>query len=228
MDKKIVIVSTSAGYLKGEKTGVWLDEIAAPYLAFRKAGYDITVASPAGGAIPIDAGSLGEGFLTDDGKTFMLDSQAIDALCHSVKLETLEFPADFDCIFLPGGHGTCVDFVSNPVLAKAVESMNNAGKLVSSVCHGPTCLVECKTADGDPFVKGRTVTGFSDHEEAAVGKTDHVPFSIEAKFEEQGATYEKADDWNPKVCVDGNLITGQNPASSEPVAEAVIKYLAAL
>lgn len=227
MAKRIAIVSTSAGYLKGERTGVWLDEIAAPYLAFRKAGYEITVASPAGGAIPIDAGSLQEAFLTDDGKTFMLDGEAIDALCHSIKLESLEFPADFDCIFLPGGHGTCADFVGNPVLAKAIESMNNSGKLVASVCHGPSALVECKKSNGEPFVKGRVVAGFSDSEEAAVGKTDSVPFSIEQKFKEQGATYEKADDWNPKVCVDGNLITGQNPASSEPAAEAVIKYFSA-
>lgn len=125
------------------------------------------------------------------------------------------------------GHGTCADFVGNPVLAKAIESMNNSGKLVASVCHGPSALVECKKANGEPFVKGRVVAGFSDSEEAAVGKTDSVPFSIEQKFKEQGATYEKADDWNPKVCVDGNLITGQNPASSEPAAEAVIKYFSA-
>jgi len=129
MAKKIAIVSTSAGYLKGEKTGVWLDEIAAPYLAFRKAGYEITVASPAGGSIPIDAGSLQEAFLTDDGKTFMLDGEAIDALCHSIKLESLEFPADFDCIFLPGG--TCTYFPTNLDLLFICISLS-PGKIISS------------------------------------------------------------------------------------------------
>jgi putative intracellular protease/amidase len=106
--------------------------------------------------------------------------------------------------------------------------MYNTKKLVASVCHGPIALAECNKEDGTPLVQGLTVTGFSDAEEAAVQHTDKVPFLIEARFKEQGAKYEKAEqDWNPKVCVDGNLVTGQNPASSEPAAKKVVELLGA-
>ena len=187
----------------------------------------MVVASPAGGAIPIDKGSLGAPFFTDLGKKFMHDAEAVGDLCHSVKLDTISFPGDFDCIYMPGGHGACVDYINNPTLKAAIETMYNAGKIVATVCHGPICLCECTKPDGTPFVQGKTVTGFTDSEEAAVGMTSIVPYLIETKFKEQGANYQKADDWNCKVCVDGNLITGQNPQSSEGAAEAVIKALSA-
>lgn len=206
---------------------MWLEEIAAPYLAFTEKGYEVVVASPAGGAIPIDKGSMAEMFMTADSKKFMHDADAIGAMCHSVKLDTISFPGDFDCLFTPGGHGCCTDFVNNPALKSAIETMYNAGKIVATVCHGPICLAECNKADGTPLVQGLTVTGFADSEEAAVGQTDNVPYLIETRFKEQGANYEKTDDWNPKVCIAGNLITGQNPASSAPAAEAVIKALSA-
>ena len=119
---------------------------------------------------------------------------------------------------MPGGHGTCVDFINNPVLKKAVEDMYNAGKVVCSVCHGPMCLTDCVKPDGSPLVKGLTVAGFADSEEAAVQLTDKVPFLLEAKLKELGGNYEKGEDWHPKVCVDKSdskiLITGQNPQSS--------------
>jgi putative intracellular protease/amidase len=220
---KIVLISTSAGNLKGADTGVWLEEIAVPYLAFKEKGYEIVVASPAGGPIPIDAGSMGS--LDDVCKKFMHDAGAIGAICHSVKLDTISFPGDVDAIYLPGGHGCCVDFINNPVLKSAIETMYNAGKIVATVCHGPICLAECSKADGTPLVHGLTVTGFSDSEEAAVGKTDAVPYLIETRFREQGANYVKAADWNSKVCVDGNLITGQNPSSSTAATKAFIKAL---
>jgi putative intracellular protease/amidase len=225
ISKKIVLISTSAGNLKGNDTGVWLEEIAAPYLAFKEKGYEIVVASPAGGGIPIDKGSMGDGFMTDDCKKFMHDADAIGAICHSVKLDTISFPGDVDAIYLPGGHGCCVDFINNPVLKSAIETMYNAGKIVATVCHGPICLAECNKADGTPLVQGLTVTGFADSEEAAVGMTALVPYLIETRFKEQGAKYEKADDWNSKVCVAGNLITGQNPGSSVAAAATVIKAL---
>jgi len=223
---KIVIITTSCGELQGHDTGLWLEEFAAPYLAFREKGYEIVVASPKGGAVPIDKGSMAEGFFTEPARTVMHDAEAIGALCHSVKLDTISFPSDIDAIFLPGGHGPCVDFVGNPVLKSAIEAMFNAGKVVSAVCHGVICLTDCTKDDGKtPLVQGLTVGGFTDSEEAAVQMTALVPFSIEAKLIEQGAIFEKADDWNSKVCVHDNLITGQNPQSSEGVATAVINFL---
>jgi putative intracellular protease/amidase len=156
----------------------------------------------------------------------MYDADAMDMLCHTKKLEDIALPGDFDCFYMPGGHGCCTDCVNNPTLKNAIETMYNAGKIVATVCHGPIALAECSKSDGTPLVKGLTVTGFSDTEEAAVQHTDNVPFLIETRFKEQGANYEKAEsDWAPKVCVDGVLVTGQNPASSDPAAKKVVELL---
>jgi putative intracellular protease/amidase len=206
---------------------LWLEELATPYYAFKEAGFEVVVASPAGGPIPIDKGCMAPMFFSEECKKFMHDGDAIGALCHSVKLDTIAFPADVDAIYMPGGHGACVDFINNPTLKSAIETMYNAGKIVSTVCHGPICLCDCTKSDGSPLVQGLTVTGFADSEEAAVGKTELVPYLIETRFKEQGANYEKADDWNSKVCVAGNLITGQNPQSSGDAAKAVIAALTA-
>ena len=192
---------------------------------FQEKGYDLVVASSTGGPVPIDTASMSEGFFTEAAKKLMMDASAFDTLSHSVKLDSLSFPGDFDALFVPGGHGAAVDFVNNPTMKAAIESMYAAGKIVASVCHGPMCLIECVKPDGSPLVAGMTVTGFTDSEEAAVGKTDIVPYLIESKFIEQGASYEKGADWSSKTCADGNLITGQNPQSSEAAAELVIKAL---
>jgi len=222
---KICIIPTAGANLKGTPTGLWIEEFAAPYYLFQEKGYDIVVASSTGGPIPIDAGSMAEPFFTESAKKLMLDPKAIDSLSHSIKLDTLSFPGDFDALFMPGGHGAAVDFVSNPPLKAAIEAMYAAGKIVASVCHGPMCLIECVKPDGTPLVAGKVVTGFTDSEEDAVAKTDLVPYLIESKFKEQGAKFERADDWHPKAVADGNLITGQNPQSSEATAELVVKAL---
>ena len=221
------MIPTSGGKFQDLDTGLWLEEFAAPYYIFKEAGYDIVVASPAGGPIPIDKKSMVGGFFTEPGKKLMHDSEAIGLLCHTIKLEDLSFPEDIDAIFMPGGHGACIDYISNPTLKKVIETMYNEGKIVSAVCHGPISLIECNKPDGTPLVAGKKVTGFSNSEEEAVQWTNLVPYLIESKFIEQGGLFEKADDWNPKVCVDGNLITGQNPQSSEGVAKAVIAALTA-
>lgn len=169
---------------------------------------------------------MGEGVFTDAAKKFMHDPAAIGALSHSVALESIGFSdGTVDAIFLPGGHGTCVDFVGNPALKKAVEDMYTSDKIVAAVCHGPVGLVECKKADGSPLVKGLKVAGFSDSEEVAVQLQAIVPFLLETKLKELGAEYEKGDDWNSKVCVAGKLITGQNPQSSEEVAKEIVAML---
>lgn len=221
------MIPTAGANLKGTPTGLWLEEFAAPYYMFQEKGYEMVVASSTGGPIPIDAGSMSEGFFTDAAKKLMMDGAAFDTLSHSVKLDTLSFPGDFDALFIPGGHGAGVDFVSNPTMKAAIEAMYAADKLVATVCHGPMCLIECVKPDGTPLVAGKTVTGFTDSEEAAVAKTDIVPYLIESKFKEQGANFEKVDDWNSKACIDGKLITGQNPQSSEAAAELLIKALSA-
>jgi len=221
---KVVIVCTSASDLKGHPTGVWVEEFAAPYYIFQDAGYEVVLASPAGGPIPIDAASMGEGFFTEPSKKFMHDAAAIGALSHSVKLESIDW-SGVDVLYLPGGHGTCVDFIGNPALKKSVETMYAADKVVSAVCHGPIGLCECNKPDGTPLVAGKTVAGFADSEEEAVNLVGIVPFLLESKLKELGAKYEKAENWNSKVCVDGKLVTGQNPQSSEEAAKAIVKML---
>ena len=159
--------------------------------------------------------------------TLQHDAEAIGQLCHSVKLDSIDFSSGVDAIFLCGGHGTCTDFVDNAAMKSAVETLYAADKVVSAVCHGPTGLVQCNKPDGTPLVKDKAVAGFKDSEEIAVQLQNIVPFMLESKLKELGGKYESADDWNSKCCVDGNLITGQNPQSSEATAAAVISALSA-
>lgn len=223
---KILIVSTSAATLKDHPTGLWIEEIASPYYLFKDAGYEITIASTAGGAIPIDAGSMADMFFTEAAKKFMHDAAAIGALSHSVKLADIvdSVTEKFDGLFLPGGHGTCTDFVDDANVKKAIESMFNAGKLVSAVCHGPVALAQCVRADGKPLVEGKTVSCFTDSEEKAVKSEALVPFLLESKLKELGATINTGADWADVTSADGNLVTGQNPSSSKSVGEKVVEF----
>jgi|Transcript_12114 putative intracellular protease/amidase len=231
MTKKILCLSTSAPYYGkslDHPTGLWLEELAAAYMVFKKAGYEITIASPAGGPIPIDCNSLRGAFFTQESKEFLHDADAMDMFMHTKKISEVATPGDFDALYLPGGSGCCADFVNNGDVKSAIESTYSSGKIVAIVCHGPIALAECFKPDGTtPFVQGMTVTGFSDAEEEMVGGTSKVPFLIETRFVEQGAKYEKAEaPFGSHICVDGNLVTGQNPASSTAAAEKVVELLA--
>ena len=213
---------------KDHPTGLWLEELAAPYYIFKSAGYEITFASPKGGPIPIDAGSLRGPMFAEESKQFLYDADAMDMFGHTKKIADVPTPGDYDVLYIPGGHGCCSDFVDNADVRNAIENSYTAGKIVAVVCHGPIALAECFKADGTPLVESLTVTGFSDTEEEAAGHTHNVPYLIETRFKELGANYEKAEaDWSPHVCVDGNLVTGQNPASSTPAAQKVVELLAA-
>ncbi len=226
---KVLIVATSSPSLANKHpTGVWIEELASAYYIFEEAGYDITISSPKGGPIPIDEGSLTGDFFTESAKKFMHDAKALGKLFHSDTLADIDFSkGDIDAIFMAGGHGTCEDFINCPPLKSAVETMYETKKVVSAVCHGVICFADCVKKDGTPLVEGLTVTGFSNTEEDAVQLSSLVPFLVQTKFEEQGAKYERADDWHPKACVDGNLVTGQNPQSTEATAEEVVKLLSA-
>lgn len=162
--------------------------------------------------------------VTDASKKFLHDPDAVGALSHSTKLDSIDW-SSVDAIYLAGGHGTCTDFVGSEPLKKAVETLYAADKVVAADCHGPIGLCHCNKPDGTPLVAGKVVTGFADTEEDAVQLTSIVPFLLESKMKELGGKYEKADDWNSKVCVDGKLVTGQNPQSSDECAAAVIELL---
>lgn len=224
---KVLMVLTSHDKLgnTGNKTGFWLEEFAAPYYVFKDAGADIVLASPAGGQPPLDPKSDLPDFQTEATHRFAADPATQQALASTVKLSEVK-AEDFDTVFYPGGHGPLWDLAESDTSIALIESFERAGKPIGFVCHAPGVLRHVKAADGEPLIKGRRVTGFTNSEEAAVGLTDVVPFLIEDEFQVLGARYEKAGDWQPFTVVDGRLVTGQNPASSESAANALLKLLA--
>ncbi len=224
----ILIVLTSHDRLgdSGEKTGFWLEEFAAPYYVLKDGGAAITLASPKGGQPPLDPKSDLPENQSEATRRFSSDSAAQTELANTVKLAAVSAD-DFDAIFFPGGHGPMWDMPDNPTSIALIEAFVKAGKPVGAVCHAPVSLVNVRGTDGQYLVKDRHVTGFSNSEETAVGLSAVVPFLLEDRLRERGGIYGKSTDWAPFVQVDGTLVTGQNPASSAPVAEAMLELLRA-
>ncbi|NHI00671.1 type 1 glutamine amidotransferase domain-containing protein [Oceanimonas sp. MB9] len=224
----ILMVLTSHDRLgdTGEPTGFWLEELAAPYYRLKDAGARITLASPRGGRPPLDPKSRDPDMMTDDTRRFEADAEAMAALDNTLPLTRIH-DRDFDAVFYPGGHGPLWDLTENATSVGLIEHMLRRGRPVAAVCHGPAVLCHARTPDGQPVVRGKRVTGFSNREEAAVGLTEVVPFSIEDMLTGQGAHYSKGEDWSSHVVADGGLITGQNPASSAATADALLAVLKA-
>lgn len=222
----ILMVLTSHDQLgdTGEKTGFWLEEFAAPYYAFLDGGAKITLASPKGGQPPLDPKSDDDSAQTEDTRRFKSDEAAQKALANTVKLSTVK-AEDFDAVFYPGGHGPLWDLTRDQDSISLIEAFWKADKPVAAVCHAPSVLLNVKDEHGEPLVKGRKVTGFTNSEEEAVGLTNVVPHLLEDALKEKGGDYHKAEDWAPFAVSDHRLITGQNPASSRPVAEALMAQL---
>lgn len=223
---KVLMVLTSHDQLgdTGQKTGFWLEEFAAPYYVFKDAGVDITLASPKGGQPPLDPKSDAAEFQTEATRRFRQDAAAQAALGATVGLSTVSSD-DFDALFYPGGHGPLWDLAENADSVGLIEAMFALGKPVAAVCHASGVFRHTMARDSLPLLKGMAVTGFSNAEEAAVQLTDVVPFLVEDELRKCGAKYSKGPDWLPYVVVDGNVITGQNPASSAAVAIEVLKQL---
>lgn len=223
----ILMVLTSHDQLgnTGKKTGFWLEEFAAPYYVFKDAGARITLASPKGGQPPLDPKSDEPDAQTPATQRFRQDKDAQQALAGTVLLSSVSHE-EFDGVFYPGGHGPLWDLSEDRDSITLIESMVAAGKPVCAVCHAPGVLRHAKRHDGRPLVEGKKVTGFTNTEEAAVQLTDVVPFLVEDSLKKGGGLYSKGPDWSSHVQVDGHLITGQNPASSEAAAHALLKLLA--
>ncbi len=223
---KVLIVLTSHDQLgsTGQKTGFWLEEFATPYYVFKDAGAAITLASPRGGQPPLDPKSDEPEAQTPAIQRFRGDAEAQAALANTVKLSEV-LPDSFDAVFYPGGHGPLWDLATDPDSIALIEAFYATGKVVAAVCHAPAVLLNAKTPDGSPLVQARAVTGFSNEEEAAVQLTEVVPFLLEDALKTKGGNYSRGDNWQPYAVTDGILITGQNPASSEPVAQAVLEQL---
>jgi putative intracellular protease/amidase len=223
---KILMVLTSHDQLgnTGRKTGFWLEEFAAPYFVFRDAGVELTLASPKGGQPPIDPKSDSPEGQTEAMLRFKQDAEAQKQLSETVKLRYLK-SEDFDSIFYVGGHGPMWDLTEDLDSIALIESFYDSGKPVAAVCHAPGVLHRVMY-QGEPLVKGKRVTGFTNGEEAAVNLTHVVPFLVEDELKRIGGLYEKAADWESFAIVDGRLVTGQNPASSTAAAKALIGVLA--
>lgn len=223
---KILMVLTSHDQLgnTGKETGFWLEELAAPYYVLKDAGATITLASPRGGQPPIDPKSDLPGNQTHSTRRFRTDPAAQAELVNTRKLTSVSAD-DFDAVFYPGGHGPMWDMPDNAASIALIEDFVKADKPIAAVCHAPVALINVRGKDGDYLIKGKRVTGFTDTEEEAVGLTSVVPFLLEDQLRERGGIFSKGADWSPHIEVDGKLVTGQNPASSEPGAKALLKLL---
>ncbi|CAM1357484.1 type 1 glutamine amidotransferase domain-containing protein [Tenacibaculum halocynthiae] len=224
--KKVLFVLTSHDELgtTGEKTGFWIEEFAAPYYFFKDNNVEVILASPKGGQPPIDPKSELPDFQTASTIRFYKDEETKEIVSKTIKLNTVD-QADYDAVFYPGGHGPLWDLVEDKDSILLIESFIKNNKPVSAVCHAPAIFKHTKNEERTPLVKGKKVTGFSNTEEEAVQLTNVVPFLVENMLKENGAIFSKGDDWAPYVLEDELLITGQNPASSELVAEILLKKL---
>ncbi|SMC37237.1 type 1 glutamine amidotransferase domain-containing protein [Novosphingobium sp. B1] len=224
---RILMIATSADRMipGTEPTGVWLEELTTPYYAFIDAGADVTLASIKGGAIPVDERSVNSDGENDASvERYLKDETLKSAVADTPSFASLD-TTSFDAVFLPGGHGTMFDYPGSEELARLVERFDREGRIVAAVCHGPAGLVSAKKPDGTPFVEGRRVAAFTDSEERAVGLDQAVPFLLETRMKDLGAIHEAGPDFQPFALRDGNLVTGQNPASATRTAELVLEAL---
>lgn len=217
--KSILMVVTSHDRIDDDHpTGLWFEEFAVPYSLFQQQGYRVTVASPRGGAVPIDPRSEPKERDAADVRA------ALDALADTARLDAVS-EKQYDAVFFPGGHGTMYDLPDNPDVSRLVGRFADEGKVLASVCHGPACFVGAKRKDGTPVVKGKRLTAFTNAEESAVELDKFMPFLLESRLRDLGARFETADKWADHVVVDGHIVTGQNPQSSGSAAREVIKLL---
>jgi putative intracellular protease/amidase len=229
MRRVLMVVSSqsvmNSGAAAGSPTGLWLEELAASYFVFVDAGCDVTIASPKGGAAPVDALSLQEPWLTASGSRFNENALATRRLRESVPLSGVDAEG-FDAIYLVGGAATAWDFPNNAPLAQVIASLFRRGSPVAGVCHGVLGLTGARDVAGMPIVAGRAVTGISNAEETLTGFDKLVPVLPESRLVDLGAKYSCAAPFSAFVACDGNLLTGQNPASAGPLAQAVLRQLA--
>jgi putative intracellular protease/amidase len=224
---RILILSTAADVLgdTGKPTGVWYEELATPYYAFLDAGHEVTLVTLEGKPVPIDPNSDETGDAAPASVTrFRADAVATALLAKPGRLEDEDVTA-YDALYIPGGHGAMYDLAESATAAAAIGKAWDSGKVVASVCHGPAAFAKVVDAKGEPIVKGRKVTAFTNSEETAVGLEKAVPFLLETKLRELGAEFENVADWQPLAVADGQLVTGQNPASSEAAAKEVLALL---
>lgn len=204
----------------GKKTGAFLSEITHPYEEFIKLGYNIDIASPKGGVVPLDGLEIND----EINKKYLNDKDFKKKISNSLKLKNIDIKK-YKAIFFAGGHGTMFDFPNDKDLSKIAGALYDSGGVIGAVCHGPSALVNIKLKSGEYLVKGKKVAGFSNSEEEAVKLTSVMPFLLESKLKELGGIYSKAPDFEKHAVKDERLVTGQNPASASEVAKLMIETL---
>lgn len=227
MQNKVLMIVTSNNRMgdSGKPTGIWAEELAVPYYAFVDAGIDVTLASPKGGQAPLDPASIKPAGQNSAAVDRLLGDENALAKVGGTRVAAAQDGAAYDAVFLPGGHGTMWDLPNDAGVTRAVETAFALNRIVAAVCHGVAGLVTAKRPDGKSIVAGKRINSFTDAEEAAAGLTKVVPFGLESRLRELGAKFESAANWQPFAVRDGNLITGQNPASSARVAQLVVESL---
>lgn len=224
--KKVLFVLPSHDKLgnTGKKTGFWLEEFAGPYYEFVDHDYDVIIASPKGGKPPVDPKSLQPENQTESTKRLQNDKEVKEKLENTLILNQVS-ANDYNTLFLPGGHGPMWDLSQDKDLKKLVENFYNSKKIISAVCHGPAGLLQATDNNGNSILKDKKVTGFTNDEEHAVKLDKIVPFLLEDKMKELGGNFEKTENFSPFIVKDGQIITGQNPASSLLAARRVVEVL---
>lgn len=224
---KILLVVTNVGmYASGKlKTGLWLSELTHIYHAAKEENFDITIASPQGGNVPVDPESLKPLVLDKVSKEYFERPEFMKLLQHTKRIKEVA-GQNFDCIYLAGGHGTMYDFPNNPDLQSIIKEQYESNKMVAAICHGVGGLLDVKLSDGEYLIKDKRLTGFDWFEEAIARRKKEVPFNLEVALKKKGVNYKKAFiPMTSKVVIDGNLITGQNPFSSREMAKVVMHQL---
>ncbi|WP_228444724.1 MULTISPECIES: type 1 glutamine amidotransferase domain-containing protein [Chryseobacterium] len=226
MLKILIIVTNISTYTSGKETGLWLSELTHLYDMAEKEGYEITIASPKGGIVPVDPESLKSLMLDKISKVYWNDTSFRELLKNSKRLSEVS-TENFDLVYLAGGHGTMYDFPDDKNLQTIIRNQYESDKLVAAICHGVGGLLNVKLSNGEYLIKGKKITGFNWFEESLAGRKKEVPFNLEVALKERGAVYKKAFiPMMSKVLINGNLITGQNPFSSKETAKVVKVELA--
>ncbi|CAM3082633.1 type 1 glutamine amidotransferase domain-containing protein [Paracoccus nototheniae] len=223
MPKALIILTSHAKLGEtGKPTGFYWEELAAPYWILSDAGWQIELASIEGGKPPADPSSEADDAMTDEVRRFWADEPAMNRLAHTSKVADVDV-SGCDIVFLPGGHGTMWDLPQSAPLGDLLSKAWEKGAVIGAVCHGPAGLLAARLPSGKPLVEGHRVAGFTNSEEEAVGLTSTVPFLLEDQLKAQGGRHEKGPDWQPFAIADGQLVTGQNPASSAEVARLMLQ-----
>lgn len=209
-------------------TGFWAEELVASHRTFVEAGWNVTVASPGGKPTVVDEGSLavdangGDEAKVDELKKYL---ESVDSVLRSPAVLEDQKAGDYDAIFVPGGHGPMEDLAVSPQVGAIITELLDAGKLVSAVCHAPAAFLPATRQDGTWVFDGYELTSFTDEEETQAGLAYNAPWLLESRLRESGARFSSGDAWEPHIVVDRNLYTGQNPASTKPLADRVVEAL---